>query len=411
MNYHYFIRGGPDRYFFNVMQLLTQAGHTVIPFAFDYVETLPTPFRRYFPQPITGPGPCTLDQQHLTLTAKLKTVPRMFSNPQVNRKFRRIIEEQSPDLIYSIYSSFTFLPNIFRIARQEFSLPVVYRLSDFHMFCPSYLFFRDDAVCTECRQNLLSAVKYKCVHQSRLMSLLRVLQINHARLRKSYDYVNAFICPSKFMQQQLLAADLPPDKVIHLPTFTPDLGPSQPDTDQPCILFLGKVIPAKGAHILLQAFNLIPSPQYKLRLIGPVLPEYRRHLLSLLDPEHLSLVSIDGPQPAEQVNNALQKCMFLVAPALWYENMPNSVLEALSAGKPVIASDLGSLPELVQHGRSGLLIPPGDAPALAQAMQELSNSSDLQQLSQAARATYSAEHTPQQHLVGLMTIFESLLTP
>ena len=111
MNYHYFVRGGPDRYFFNVMQLLTKAGHTVIPFAFDYAETLPTPFRRHFPQPITGPGPCTLNEQHLTPLAKLKTTLRMFSNPQVNRKFRRIIQEQSPDLIYSIYSSFTFLPN------------------------------------------------------------------------------------------------------------------------------------------------------------------------------------------------------------------------------------------------------------------------------------------------------------
>ena len=101
--------------------------------------------------------------------------------------------------------------------------------------------------------------------------------------------------------------------------------------------------------------------------------------------------------------------MFLVAPALWYENMPNSVLEAFSAGKPVIASDLGSLPELIQHAHNGLLVPSGDAPALAAAMQELYNSPDLQQMSQAARATYSAEHTPQQHLSSLMTVFERLL--
>ena len=393
------------------MQLLNRAGHTVIPFAFNYAETLPTPFRRYFPQPITGPGPCTLDEQHLTLSARLKTALRMFSNPEVNRKFRQIIEDQSPDLVYSIYSSFTFLPNILRIARQEFSLPVVYRLSDFHMFCPSYLFFRDDAVCTECRQNLLAAVKYKCVHRSRLMSLLRVLQIKHAQFRKWYDHVNAFICPSKFMQQQLLSAGFPAQKLSHLPTFAPDPGPSQEEAEQPFILYLGKVIPAKGAHILLQAFNIIPSPRHKLRLIGPVLPDYRRYLLSLLDHAHRPLVSVEGPRPAEQVHHALKKCTFLVAPALWYENMPNAVLEALSFAKPVIAGDLGSLPEIIQHNRNGLLVPPGDASALAQAMQELSDSPNLEQMSREARKTYQAEHTPRQHLSGLMTVFERVLAP
>ena len=390
--------------------MLTRAGHTVIPFAFDYSETIPTPYRNYFPKPITGPGPCMLDQQELNFPARLKAALRMFRNPQVNRKFRQIIKAQSPDLIYSIYTSFTFLPNIFKIARQEFSLPVVYRLSDFHMFCPSYLFCRDDAVCTECRQNLFRAVKHKCVHSSRLMSLLRVLQIKHARFSKCYDYVDAFICPSRFMQQQLLDSSIPSGKIFYLPTFATDLGASQPGTEQSYILYLGHVIPAKGVHVLLKAFNMIPSPNHKLRLVGPVHPDYRRHLLSLLDADHLPLVSIDGPEPTEQAYNAIKKCKFLVAPALWYENTPNAVLEALSASKPILASDIGSLPELVQPGHNGLLVKPGDAPALAKAINELSKNPKLQQMAQQSRKIYQAEYTPELHLSRLTTIFDRLLT-
>jgi len=86
-------------------------------------------------------------------------------------------DEEAPDVVYSIYLSYGFLPKILQIAKQEFSLPVVYRLSDFHMFCPSYLFYRDGEVCTECNGSLFAAFKHKCVHHSGLMSLLRIAQI------------------------------------------------------------------------------------------------------------------------------------------------------------------------------------------------------------------------------------------
>ncbi len=59
-----------------------------------------------------------------------------------------------------------------------------------------------------------------------------------------------------------------------------------------------------------------------------------------------------------------------ILPSRW-EGMPNAVLEAMAAGKPVVATEVGGVPELVLHGETGILVPPGDTDALAQAILDL----------------------------------------
>jgi len=409
VNYHYFSGGGPDTYFFNIKKALEDAGHVVVPFAFDYEETLPTEYRKYFPEPITGKGPSRLAQQRLTPKAKIKAIARMFRNPEVDRKFRQALREQRPDIVYAIYLSSSFLPNILKIAKEEFSIPVVYRLSDFHMFCASYLFFRDGGPCRDCETNLWSAVRHRCVHQSLVASLLRALQIKYVRLRKWYDAVDVFVCPSRWMQECLRKNGFPPRKVMHLPTFARDLGTGASSSDTPYILYLGKVIEEKGVEVLVKAFNHLKNPARRLALVGPVEPDYRERLLSLLDSEHRPLVSIDGPQYGERLADTIRGCEFAVQPALWYENMPNAVLEAMSAGKAVVASDIGSLPELVEHGKTGLLVPAGDVEALAAAMARLAQGDDLREMGELARRKFETRYTAEIHLGQLLRVFEGLL--
>ena len=352
-----------------------------------------------------------VDQMNLSLPAKLKAAARMFHNPQVNRRFRQLLAEHTPDIVYSIYLSFTFLPNILKIARDEFGIPVVYRLSDFHMFCPAYLFYRHGAVCTECRRSLFSAIKHKCIQDSTLMSALRTLQTKYIRLRKWYRAVDAFVCPSRFMQTCLLEAGLPSDKIVHLPTFAGEPLAASADSPEPYILFFGKITEAKGAELLVRAYNLIDSPKYKLRLVGPQTSAYRQHLLALLDEHHRPLVTIEEPQAPQQLADTLRNATFVVGPGLWYENLPNTIIESFAAAKPVIASNLGSAPELVQPGVNGLLVEPANPTALAHAIQQMSADPNLTQMAQNAKAIYEKEYSPQLHLSRLMTLFNGLLAP
>jgi hypothetical protein len=217
VNYHYFVHGGPDRYFFNVAELLQELGHQIVPFCFDYEETLETPYRKYFPEPITGRGPCLLSNQCLSTGDKLKAAVRMFYNPQLTRLFRQALKEERPDLVYSIYLSSSMLPNIMHIARREFNIPVLYRLSDFHMTCGSYLLARDGQICTECIARPGALVRHRCMQGSLSASLLRYLQMRYIKKRNWLDSVNLFLCPSRFMARHLIDdAGIAPERVRHV---------------------------------------------------------------------------------------------------------------------------------------------------------------------------------------------------
>ena len=414
VNNHYFNYRGADRYFFNIKNGLEKAGHSVIPFSFRYEATQETPYLPYFPGPITGPGPFLLKDMKLSVPAKVKTAAKMFFNPEVDRKFRKALQDTKPDLVYTIYLSFTFLPRILRIAKREFGLPVLYRLSDYHMFCASYLFFRDNQSCTECLARPWSAVRHKCVHGSRFGSFLRALQMRVNRWRKDYGNVDYFICPSQYMREMLVKhGPFPEGKVKHLPTFTGDLfrqGGTAP-SGKPYVLYFGAIVPAKGMDVLLKAFNRIPRPEFGLRLVGDVEEAYRQHLLTLLDEAHRPLVSLEGELKGEALWDALRGAACVVHPVLWFENMPNSILEAMSAGKPVIASGIGSMTELVEDGVNGELVPPGDAAALALALQKAADPKWVSAMSRGARERYLQNHTPEKHLSVLTGLMESLVGP
>jgi glycosyltransferase involved in cell wall biosynthesis len=100
-----------------------------------------------------------------------------------------------------------------------------------------------------------------------------------------------------------------------------------------------------------------------------------------------------------------------VMPAIWYENLPNSVVESMACGCPVIASDIGSLSYTVTHNVDGLLFRAGDAEALATEIARLSGDASLRErLAHGARKTALARHSPQEHLTKLLALFDAMMS-
>jgi glycosyltransferase involved in cell wall biosynthesis len=407
VNYHYFIHGGPDRYFFNVKELLEQAGHTVIPFSFNYKESYDTPYRAYFPEPISGPGTFLLDNLKLSPADKLAYMQKMFWNSEVEQKFIALLLKEKPDVVFSIYLSSSLLPKILHIAKQKFRIPVIYRLSDFHMFCPSYLFFRNGNVCNECLDQPLAAIAHKCIKGSTVASALRALQMYFIKKQRWYDSVDRFICPSEVMCEYLLKI-FPKDKILHIPTFTKDLtGTSK--SAAPYILYFGKVTPEKGVETLVRAYDRLENPTYPLKIVGHCKNEYRQYLFSLLSSKNFHRFTITDPQDGEEMWDTVRGASFIVQPAVWLENMPNTLIEALSAGKPIIASRIGSLTELVFDGVNGLLVEPGDVAALTTALDQMMTVYDLHEMGNQSRLQFLRDHTEERHLTALMSVCQSVM--
>jgi glycogen synthase len=145
--------------------------------------------------------------------------------------------------------------------------------------------------------------------------------------------------------------------------FLPELS------DRPRVVFLGRLARQKGVLPLVEAFARVRTPGAQLLLVGdgPQRADVERLV------ERLGLakrVRVCGFVPHDRVPAVLASADLMVLPAI-YEELGTVLIEAMQAGIPVVASHVGGIPEVVQHGITGLLTPPGDVEALAAAIDEV----------------------------------------
>jgi len=112
----------------------------------------------------------------------------------------------------------------------------------------------------------------------------------------------------------------------------------------------------------------------------------------------------------KELTELIKNANMTVVPSIWYENMPNSILESFKLGTPVIASKIGSIPELIEHGVNGLLFEPGDHQDLAINLNKLLEDGDLaNRLGESGKKKVNEEFTPEVHYNRLITVFNSLV--
>lgn len=146
---------------------------------------------------------------------------------------------------------------------------------------------------------------------------------------------------------------------------------------EPYILFVGALRIVKGLIPLLEAYKRLASPP-PLVLIGVVTPDTPR--------EFPPNVTVLHDVPHHAVMAAWERSLFGVAPSIWPEPFGSVIHEAMSEGKPVVGTTPGGQTDMIVDGETGLLVPPNDVGALAQAMQRLIDDAELRdRLGRAAR--------------------------
>jgi glycosyltransferase involved in cell wall biosynthesis len=169
---------------------------------------------------------------------------------------------------------------------------------------------------------------------------------------------------------------------------------------KPYLLFVGDVRRDKGVHILLDAYRALREPP-PLVLIGKVYPETPREF-----PPGVTLLR-DWPNPA--VRAAMARCLALVVPSIWPEPFGIVVAEALAAGRPVVGSAIGGIPELVRDGREGLLVPSDDAAALGGALERICRDGPLREVLAANALERANRYTPNAIMPRLEAAYERVV--
>jgi glycosyltransferase involved in cell wall biosynthesis len=159
---------------------------------------------------------------------------------------------------------------------------------------------------------------------------------------------------------------------VDLERFSPR---PQPASGPLRLLAVGRLVEKKGFHIMLAALTRLKSP-FRLRIVGEG-PE-RERLAGMIAANGLAdRVTLEGSMTHAELPAAYAKAHAVVVPSIQdasgdRDGLPNVVLEALASARAVVASRISAIGSAVTHGETGLLVPPGDPVALAQALEELS---------------------------------------
>jgi glycosyltransferase involved in cell wall biosynthesis len=206
--------------------------------------------------------------------------------------------------------------------------------------------------------------------------------------RRSAAHASLITAPSRTMADFMEGRWNLPEKPMAVPNFmdVPDRRPAllPHSTGEQRIVCIGRIERFKGQDVLVKAFAEVAPrhPQARLVLIGPDQWSKRQPFAEVVnrtipDAEVRSRVELWGPRPLAQTQAELRRASVAVVPSTGFESFSFSTLEAMAAGRPTIVSRTGAMPELMDYGRCGLVVPPGDSVVLAGALDRLLADRDL----------------------------------
>jgi glycosyltransferase involved in cell wall biosynthesis len=281
---------------------------------------------------------------------------------------------------------------------------VVQTLHNYRLVCPAATLYRDGSPCHDCVGRAVAApgVMHRCYRESAAESAVVAAMLATHRLRRTWSRdVDRYIALTRFARDLFSTGGLPPDRISVKPNFVHAPRPPAPRPRQNIFLFAGRLSPEKGVETLLDAATQLPAG-YHLHIAGD--GPLRRRVADAGD-ERASVVPL-GQIDHPALTVAMRGARALVLPSVWYEGCPMTLIEAFASGLPVIASRLGAMAEMIDHGENGLLVAPGDAAALGDTLRwAADNPVAMAAMGDRARCSYQHLYTPERNYALLMRIY------
>ncbi len=352
-------RGGAEGYMLDVAALQADAGHEVAFFGMDHPDNPPQRFAAHLPTFVQ------LEPPPPGLRNRAAAAARMLWSTSSRRGMDAVVRAFRPDVahVHNVYHQLS--PSVLRPLAAR-GVPVVLTLHDYKLACPSYQLLDHGRICEACLGGRYHrAALRRCKDGSLGASLALAVESGAHRLLGAWDPVRTFISPSRFMAATMSRAGVYPERLRLLDHFV-DARPVRPKARPGGpVVFAGRLAAEKGVDVLVEAMALL-GPGARLEVAGDG-PE-RAALETLADARAAGRVRFHGRLAKDRLFGLMRSGTVVAVPSRWHENQPMAVLEAFACGVPVVTTDLGGLPELVEPGRDGQVVPDGDPAALAAAL-------------------------------------------
>ena len=210
-NKYYFVKGGAERYFFELNRILEARGHAVVPFAMQHEQNETTEFAEYF---VSHEA---FDESD-GLAARTRAAARILYSREARKRIEALVDGTGPDVAHLHNIAHQLSPSILYGLKSR-GVPVVQTLHDFKLVCPNYQMFVRGATCERCATwRYYNAVLNRCMRDSLTSSALVAAEAYVHKLFGSYARnVDLFVAPSRQLRMRMIAHGVNEDRIVHLP--------------------------------------------------------------------------------------------------------------------------------------------------------------------------------------------------
>ena len=287
-------------------------------------------------------------------------------NPSSARKLAKVLDEYKPDIVqvqnlYPLLSSSIFKPI------KKRGIPVVMRCPNYRLFCPAGLCLSTKGeVCEKC----FGGKEWHCILSNCEQSILKSTgyALRNAYSRASHNInngVDRYIVQSEFQKQKFIEQGIPADKLVILPGICPEIKVTNEEIKGEFVSFVGRVSAEKGIYEFIEAAKM--NPELPFKVAGMLDKNFK------IPEECPNNVEFVGFVKGDALNELYLKSKIIVVPSKWYEGFPNVITRGMLLKRPVITTNIGAMPSIIENGIHGLLVAPGDAIQLGESLAQLYN--------------------------------------
>lgn len=398
INRNHFVGGGADRVYLNTGKLLEANGYDVAYFSTLNDNNLDSNEKEYFVS--------NIKTRNGSFYSKIKGVKKYLYNNEASDNLAKLIKDFKPDVAH-IHLFYGVLSSSILKTLNDFNIPIVTTIHDYRLLCPANAMLdKSGQICEKCKNDkFYNCILKRCsegnVFQSGVIA-------TEAYLRKFvFDplvLVNHFIFVSEFSKNKHISFDKRyTKKSSHLYNFGTSSGSESKVIKGDYLFYYGRLSKEKG---ILNLVNAAKKTNSKLKIAGsgPQKDEVLNEIKGFSNIEYV------GFQSGLDLNNLIKESSFVIVPSEWYENNPMTIVESFSYGKPVIGSNIGGIPELVNEN-TGYIFESGNLESLINSI-ELSEKLTEEQYDLISHNCYdfAKKHFSKEiHFIELLNIYQKVI--
>ena len=391
-NYH--VRGGSDRYFFTLAELLRKHGHRVVPFTAASPNNEPSEWENYFPRGADFEHPGAGD------------LLRFLYSYDAVKSIRRLIKDTDINLAHFHIYYGKLTASILEVLKRD-GIPLIQTLHEYKLTCPVYSHLSNDQICEACEgKHFWRALPKRCNRGSLARTALSVTESYISKMLGAVKKFDHFISVSHFLRKKMISHGMPEDKISTVHNFVDvsDITPNFSEGDY--VLYFGRVHRSKGILTLIEA--AVPLTDVPIYIVGD--GEAMSEVQQIIEQNGCKHIHLLGFKQGDELRELIRNSLCTVLPSEWYENCPMSVLESYAYGKPVIGADIGGIPELIVDGVDGFLVPSGEQETLRDRLLWMfAHKDEAAEMGRIGRYKMETEFNADIHYERIMNVYQQFL--